>query len=97
MEPIAIDIHPRWPGMAIVSTIVARGEQWREAACAPDALNWREREVLLIVYRQTDQEFAERLDISRRTNSRHLARILQKPADRNRREAVAAFSAGIAS
>jgi len=54
-------------------------------------LTRREREVLaLLSSRQTDQEIADRLSISRRTASNHVANILEKLDARNRREAGAA-------
>jgi DNA-binding CsgD family transcriptional regulator len=54
-------------------------------------LTRREREVLaLLTFRQTDQEIADRLAISRRTASSHVANILKKLAVQNRREAGAA-------
>ena len=54
-------------------------------------LTRREREVLaLLSFRQTDQEIADRLAISRRTASSHVAHILEKLAVRNRRGAGAA-------
>ena len=46
-------------------------------------LTRREREVLaLLSFRQTDQEIADRLAISRRTASSHVAHILEKLAVR---------------
>jgi DNA-binding CsgD family transcriptional regulator len=54
----------------------------------------REHEVLaLLTFRQTDQEIADPLAISRRTASSHVAHILKKLAERNRREAGAASEA----
>jgi len=59
-------------------------------------LTRREREVLaLLSVRQTDQVIADRLAISRRTASSHVAHILQKLAVRNRREAGAAAKARV--
>jgi DNA-binding CsgD family transcriptional regulator len=56
-------------------------------------IRW-EREVLaLLTFRQTDQEIADPLAISRRTASSHVAHILKKLAERNRREVGAAAEA----
>ena len=49
----------------------------------------REREVLaLLSSRQTDQQIADRLAISRRTTSSHVAHILEKLDAGSRREAA---------
>jgi DNA-binding NarL/FixJ family response regulator len=72
----------RWP----FGTAVVRGFTWD---CVPAYFTRRECEVLdLLLYRQSDQEIAERLCISRRTASTRVASILYKLAARNRREAA---------
>lgn len=68
-------------------------------SAAAFGLTERECEVLaMLCLRLTDQEIAERLSISRRTSSAHVAHILGKLGAANRREAAAvAVRLGIAS
>ena len=67
-------------------------------SAAAFGLTERECEVLaMLCLRLTDQEIAERLSISRRTSSAHVAHILGKLGAANRREAAAvAVRLGIA-
>jgi predicted ATPase/DNA-binding CsgD family transcriptional regulator len=67
------------------------GDEQGSAALAPDvALTRREREILaLLCQRLTDPEIAERLFISPRTASRHVANLFLKLEVSNRREAAA--------
>ena len=70
------------PGIAPPAVCHGRGH-------AITRLTRRECEVLrLLLYRQTDREIADRLSISRRTASCHVASILRKLGARNRREAA---------
>jgi DNA-binding CsgD family transcriptional regulator len=73
-----------------------RCRSWRGMSAMKREYQWvgltrREREVLaLLSSRQTDQEIADQLFISRRTASSHVGNILAKLDARNRRQAAAA-------
>jgi len=63
---------------------------------APAALTKRERDILrLVVEGRTDKAIAEQLQISHRTASRHVARVLAKLGVASRGEAAAVCRKGL--